>query len=479
MDIRSRSLRQKIIVGYLSGVVLVLAFILLSWNNLSTLQEQITSGDAVSSLFDTTLEIRRFEKNFFLYRTDDDYRELISYIDQADELLDRQELYLFTTPEVVGQLKRELSEYNRLLQSEATVTGPQEQGTLEGQIREKGKEIVTTTEGIAADRSSLEADALQSAKQQLVSGVALILLAGMAGGLFLYSKAMRPLQMLEKHMNRIAEGEFSLIETRFTDRELISLRTAFNRMLIELRERQKYLVQSEKLASLGTLVFGVAHELNNPLSNISTASQILSEEVESEDIAFKRELLSQIEAETDRARDVVASILEFSRSKERGTFPLKKAVQETLRFIKAEIPPRVTVQLDIPDDLKLYADRQKIQQMILNLLKNAIDAISGEGRIDIYASYVGEHGENVGIAVRDNGAGMDQEKISQIFDPFFTSKKKGHGLGLFIVHNIVKEHDGSISVESRPGKGTAFTIVVPARERKAQADETGSGSDAD
>jgi signal transduction histidine kinase len=74
---------------------------------------------------------------------------------------------------------------------------------------------------------------------------------------------------------------------------------------------------------------------------------------------------------------------------------------------------------------------------------------------------------------------MDQEKISQIFDPFFTSKKKGHGLGLFIVHNIVKEHDGSISVESRPGKGTAFTIVVPARERKAQADETGSGSDAD
>lgn len=462
-----RSLRQKIIVGYITGVVVVLAFVLLSWSNLSVLQEQVYAGDAVSSLFDTTLEIRRFEKNFFLYRTSDDFNALLGYIDDANDLLDRPELDLFTTPQQVADLRHQLGEYSALLtrlRSESELTPPEEKAALENQIREKGKLVVGTGEQIAAGLVAAQADALQSAKQHLIVGVALILTAGLVGGLFLYSKAVKPLSVLEMHMNRIADGEFSTIETRFRDRELATLRLAFNRMLIELRERQKYLVQSEKLASLGTLVFGVAHELNNPLSNISTSTQILGEELDAGDKALQRELIAQIEAETDRARDVVASILEFSRSKERRGFELRKAVEQTIRFIKAEVPAEVEISVDIPEDITLYGDRQKIQQMFLNLIKNAIDAIPANGKIGIYASYVGDHGENVGMVVRDSGAGMSAEQVASIFDPFFTSKEKGYGLGLFIVHNIVEEHGGSISVESRPGKGTAFTIVMPAKE---------------
>jgi len=464
MELRTRSLRQKIILGYTTGVVVVLAFVLLSWSNLSNLQEQVYAGDTVSSLFDTTLEIRRFEKNFFLYRTNADFNELMGYIDEANELLGHKDLDLFTTPEVVDNLRQQLNDYSALLRSESVITTPEEMTALENQIREKGKLIVGTGEYIASGRVAVQADALQSAKRNLIVGVVLILTAGLAGGLFLYSKAVKPLSVLEKHMNRIADGEFSQIEARFTDRELVTLRAAFNRMLIELRERQKYLVQSEKLASLGTLVFGVAHELNNPLSNISTSSQILAEEIDAGDVAYQKELLSQIEAETDRARDVVASILEFSRSKERRSFHLKKAVEQTLRFIKAEVPAEVEVTFDIPDDISVFGDRQKVQQLFLNLIKNASDAITGSGRISIYASYMGDHGEKVGIVVRDTGAGMSPKQVSKIFDPFFTSKEKGYGLGLFIVHNIVEEHGGNISVESNPGKGTAFTIVMPAKE---------------
>lgn len=464
MNLRTRSLRQKIILGYITGVVVVLAFVLLSWSNLSNLQKQVYSGDTVSSLFDTTLEIRRFEKNFFLYRTDDDLRELFGYIDQANELLGREELNLFTAPEVVEAVRQELHDYSVLLKSESALASPEEKNALEAQIREKGKQVVGTAEQIAAGRVAVQADALQSAMQHLIVGVALILATGLAGGLFIYSKAVKPLSVLEKHMNRIADGEFSLIETKFSDRELVTLRAAFNRMLIELRERQKYLVQSEKLASLGTLVFGVAHELNNPLSNISTSSQIMAEEIDSGDIAYQRELLTQIEAETDRARDVVASILEFSRSKERQGFQLKKAVEQTIRFIKAEVPAEIEITIDIPEDVSVYGDRQKVQQMFLNLIKNAIDAITGSGQISIYASYVGDHGENVGIVVRDTGSGMSVRQVSKIFDPFFTSKEKGYGLGLFIVHNIVEEHGGTISIDSAPGKGTAFTIILPAKE---------------
>lgn len=464
MKLRTHSLRQKIILGYITGLVVVLAFVLLSWSNLSNLQNQVYSGDTVSGLFDTTLEIRRFEKNFFLYRTGDDFNALMKYIDQANELLDMEELNLFTTPEVVNDLRLQLHDYSALLKSESAMASPAEKGVLENQIREKGKQVVGAAEQIAAGRVAVQSEALQSAKQHLIVGVALMLATGLAGGLFLYSKAVKPLTVLEKHMNRIADGEFSLIETRFSDRELATLRAAFNRMLIELRERQKYLVQSEKLASLGTLVFGVAHELNNPLSNISTSSQIMAEELDSGDVAYQRELLSQIEAETDRARDVVASVLEFSRSKERQSFQLKKAVEQTIRFIKAEVPPEIAIDIDIPEDVSVYGDRQKVQQILLNLIKNAIDAIPGNGQISIYASYMGDHGEKVGIVVRDNGSGMSAKAVSKIFDPFFTGKEKGYGLGLFIVHNLVEEHQGSISVDSAPGKGTAFTIVLPTKE---------------
>lgn len=471
MNLRTRSLRQKIFVGYITGVVLVISFVILSWSNLSSLQEMVSSGESVSGLFDTTLEIRRFEKNFFLYRTDDDYRALQDYIDQADELLSREQLYLFTTPVVVSDLKTKLSEYSSLLQADARATNANEKAALEAQIREKGKEIVTAAEKIADDRNLIEGDALQSAKQHLVVGVALILGAGLAGGLFLYSKAVKPLSVLEKHMNRIADGEFSLIETRFSDRELVSLKAAFNKMLIELRERQKYLVQSEKLASLGTLVFGVAHEINNPLSNISTSTQILAEEMDAADTQHKMELLAQIEAETDRARDVVSSVLEFSRTREKRIFSLKSAVEQTIRFIKAEVPPGIGVTVDIADDVEIYADRQKVQQIILNLVKNAIDAISGEGEITIHASYLGEHGENVGIFVRDTGVGMTQDQLSKIFDPFFTSKEQGYGLGLFMVHTMIQEHGGAISVESKPGLGTTFTIVMPSRPKEPNLPE--------
>ena len=461
---RKRSLRQKIFIGYILAVVLVFAFVLLSWSNLGSVQQMVSAGETVSDLFDSTLEIRRFEKNFFLYRTDDDYRELLGYIDRVEELLGKDELYLFTTADVVASLRQDLRDYNYLLHSEQGVMDTRAKAQLERQIREKGKDVVTTAESISSDRNRIEGEALQSAKQQLLLGVVAILAAGFAGGLIFYRKAVQPLSVLEKHMQRIADGEFSLIPAKFNDRELVSLKAAFNKMLIELRERQQYLVESEKFASLGTLVFGVAHELNNPLSNISTSAQIIREELEDQNIDYQKELIQQIEAETERARDVVASLLEFSRTKQKGTFKLLKAVEQTIRFMKAEIPAGIGVKTDIPEDLEVYGDRQKIQQMILNLIKNATDAIDDAGEVAVSASRAGDYGEKVEIRVRDNGAGMTADQVAKIFNPFFTSKKQGYGLGLFIVHNVVEEHGGAIEVDSEPGKGTTFTIVIPAKE---------------
>ena len=137
-------------------------------------------------------------------------------------------------------------------------------------------------------------------------------------------------------------------------------------------------------------------------------------------------------------------------------------MEETVRLIKAEVPANISLQVDIPENLTVYADRQKIQQVIINLVKNAIDAIEGEGRVRVLALKLDE--KNVEIVVIDNGAGMESDELEKIFNPFYTGKKEGYGLGLFIVHNIITEYGGAIRVDSYPGKGTTFTIVLPMKE---------------
>lgn len=457
-----RSLRTKILIGYLAGVLSIIAFILLSWSNLRSVGSIDASGDVVTSLFDTTLEIRRYEKNFFLYRTDEDKQELFKYLRTAEELLNREELLRFTSSQAVDELRLQMLQYRELLQSDTGDSQLADQAQLESYIRDKGKEIVETTERLSRARNVIKNDALEAAKRNLVVGITLILLTGLLGGLFFYSKAVKPLAVLEGHMRSITDGEFSLIGEQFSDRELVSLKAAFNKMLLELRERQDHLVQSEKLASIGTLMFGVAHELNNPLSNISTSSQILKEEIEGGDFAYQRELLDQVEAETDRARDVVGSLLEFTRTRDQELFFVRRAVDDTIRLLKAEIPAGIRISINVADDIELFADRQKIQQVILNLLQNAIDATHGNGEIRVLANRFTDHGDKVEIVVMDDGMGIGKDMLSSIFDPFFTRKADGHGLGLFIVHNIIEEHGGTISVDSNPGKGTSFTIVLPA-----------------
>jgi signal transduction histidine kinase len=240
-------------------------------------------------------------------------------------------------------------------------------------------------------------------------------------------------------------------------------------MLRELQWRQQHLIQREKLASLGTLLFGVVHELNNPLSNISTSCQILKEELLEADLQFKQTLLKQIEDETDRARDIVRSILDFSRAGHRQEAALAHIVAESIRLLKAELPPKVELQVEVPPDIVLFVDKQKLRQVFLNLLKNAAEAMPQGGKVLVQAE---RKGAQVLIRVSDTGAGMEPEVAEKVFDPFFTTKdrKKGYGLGLFVVHNIIQEHGGDISVESSPGRGTTFTISLEAKEDAPRQD---------
>jgi two-component system NtrC family sensor kinase len=245
-------------------------------------------------------------------------------------------------------------------------------------------------------------------------------------------------------------------------------------MTRELRLHQKQLVQSEKLASLGTLLSGVAHELNNPLSNVSSSAQILGEDLDELEKDFKRDLINQILEQSDRARDIVRTLLEFSRISDFAwqELSLKTLVEKTITLLRGQISSDVAINLDIPEDLNITVDKQRMQQVFLNLIKNALDVIGPNGQIWISCREIIKKEKDrreVEILIEDNGPGIPAEIRDKIFDPFFTTKDVGHGsgLGLFIVHDIIEMHGGSIRVESRPGQGTTFILWLPDRQAEA------------
>ncbi len=486
------SIRQKMILGYVLSFTVIIAGAVLTYINLRVVEEKVIFSNIISGFFDTTLEIRRFEKNYFLYRKEDDYRENLRFVARAKELVaeNREGFKEFVSVVSVAGIEEALNEYEGLIRAFSREKQAESGRAvlLEGKIRAKGKEIVT----IAEDISKIEHDnirtLLSSLHRILITATVSLIITGVVFGYILLRTITRPLKLLEGAMEKISGGCMERVSVDSQDREIVSLSRAFNRMLRELEWRQRHLVQSEKLASLGTLLSGMAHELNNPLSNISTSSQILEEEIEEADMEYKKELLAQIGEQTGRARDIVRSILEFSRPRElkKERLSLRMLILETIRFVRGEVPAHVEISVDVPEELMIYADKQRMQQAFLNLIKNAMDAVANEGRVSISArSITGEDAMDIGesvaldsrqaaaedaaaggtvyINIRDTGTGIDPDILPKIFDPFFTTKEvgKGSGLGLFITHAIVEEHGGSIKAESRPGRGTAFLIRLP------------------
>ncbi|MFA5354486.1 MAG: ATP-binding protein [Thermodesulfovibrionales bacterium] len=495
------SIRQKITLGYTVLLALIIGLSVVTFTDLTFLEKKIVSGEVISEFFDTTLEVRRFEKNYFLYGQESDYRSTLEHLSKTERLLRENTggFEAIVPPGLVTQMEQNMLRYRELMEEYFIVVSqagpPERKKTLEGRIRETGKDITTLSEGIRKEERKHLQLFLSKSRRILIFSILSLSLLGLLMGHALSRVVVRPLTMLENSMEAIADGRFEKILIKSHDREIASLTRAVNKMLRELELRQRHLVQSEKLASLGTLLSGVAHELNNPLSNISTSSQILMEELQEKspgpslDPSFVLELLSQIEEQTERARNIVRSLLDFSRPKNftKETLPLKGLFQDTIRFIRGQVPVSVEINLQIPEEITIMADKQRIQQAFLNLIKNAVEAIEGEGTVFVKAerhtalekaddetglySYLRYRGkctmeaDTVDIEIRDTGPGIPADLLSRVFDPFFTTKDvgKGSGLGLFIVHEIIEEHEGCIGVESEPGKGTRFLIRLPVR----------------
>jgi len=238
----------------------------------------------------------------------------------------------------------------------------------------------------------------------------------------------------------------------------------------ERNELERRLMQADKMSSIGLLAAGVAHEVNTPLAVISTYAQMLAKQISGDE--QKSRLLDKIAKQTFRASEIVNSLLNFSRTspKELGEVCLNRAIRETLTLIEHQLESaKVRVHFEAGEPLpEIRGDLGKLQQVFLNLFLNARDAMEGGG--DLTIRTWSDNG-SVRVEVADSGHGIPPENLARIYDPFFTTKatRKGTGLGLAVTYGIVKEHGGSIEVDSRPGAGTRFVLDFPAARKPVNA----------
>lgn len=474
------SLRQKITFAYLLVALLILAVSLFTYASLKRVEARILLSERISQLFETTMEIRRFERNYFLHAQQADLDENGAYLDRLENMLgeEHERFALLEDPGHITALRQLASTYRKQISSYAAtpLTAPLH-NELEQQIHATGKELVAIAETLVQTERQLLQSSLATFRITLVLSVVGLALFMIWLGQALSRRIAQPLQQMEENVEAISAGQRDKLAPPSQDREIVSITQAFNHMLKELELRQKHLQRSEKLASLGTMLSGVAHELNNPLSNIWSSCQILQEELAEADPEQQRELLAQIDEQCERARHIVSSLRDFAREREfsREHFPLRQLVEQTLRFLKSDIREQVAIRVDVPEALDLDADRQRMQQVFVNLIKNALDAIPASGDIIIKARLRQQNaasdfpedcevaGDTVDISIRDTGSGMNEECLQRIFDPFFTTKDVGHGmgLGLSIVYQIIEEHEGCITAASQEGVGTTFHIRLP------------------
>jgi signal transduction histidine kinase len=240
----------------------------------------------------------------------------------------------------------------------------------------------------------------------------------------------------------------------------------------ELQEAQAQMLHQEKMAAFGLLAAGIAHEVGNPLTSISSLVQMLQKHGAADD--YSAEKLALVSGQLARIQTTLRELVNFSRpaSSERTRFALADVLDEALNIAKYYKRTKGRrIECHVPPGLPpLDGVRDQLVQVFLNLVLNAVDATAKGGRIDLRAERAGN---GVVVTVRDDGAGIGPEHAGRVFQPYFTTKKNGTGLGLFVSRKLIAEHGGGMEFESRPREGTTFRVDLPAAGHKPEAPAKG------
>jgi signal transduction histidine kinase len=317
-----------------------------------------------------------------------------------------------------------------------------------------------------------EETALQMALGLGVTGLAI------AAAAFLFTlRTLRPLRVLRTRAREVAGGDYARRTGVTSHDEIGDLAREFDAMAGALQEREQRLIRSERLATVGRMAAQITHEVRNPLASIGLYAELLGDEIAERGDEPKR-LVSSIISEVDRLTEITETYLRFARlpQPKLEREDLGAIVTGVLEFARAELAQAgITLELEVAPGLpEVAADEAQLRQALLNLVRNAKEATTGaRGRLRVRVVARTEDARQppnaadaaatkVVVTIADDGAGIPREHLGQIFDPFFSTKERGTGLGLALVQQIVVEHGGRVDVASGPGEGTTFTLAFPA-----------------
>jgi len=466
------SIRSRIALGFMAITVLICIVTVAGVIFLSKLGvKQLFIEKAGNYAFEIQ-QARRFEKNFLLYGTG--LGNALVNIKNARDVLaaSRNDFCAILGEKTYKRMADNLDRYYALMENLEKLNGNGDTRTadqreiFQAQLRSSGAELVAdAADAVNKERVSFH-HWLHSAKVFAAVALIVILVFEAYAVTFMARQIFLPFKRFESYMRRISDGNFSPITPvkKFQD-EFTDLAVAINNMLKEIQDRGNQLVESRKMAAIGTLTAGIAHEINNPLNNISLTVETLIDDFQDLPEQEKVDMLKEIFTQVERAGATVANLLDFTQRDRSAFKPLniRDVLDSTSLLLRNELTTNnIKLSITTPNDLPLVnGHQQNLQQVFINLILNAKEAMPEGGRIAIDCF---QRKDMVRIDITDTGIGIHANNLSCIFDPFFTTKDvgKGTGLGLSVSFGIIEKHHGSITVKSDPGKGATFTVLLPA-----------------
>jgi signal transduction histidine kinase len=458
----------------LNGAFIVLIG-LFAYQNANMVLTKLRFVEIADDLNASFLEMRLSEKNFFLYHDREaltDIREKIRLTMTTIEA-EKGDIIRAIGEEDMRELQSHLKVYSFVINGAST--GDPQDPDLETKIRAAGKGLKEYSDSITHLERTRVNDIILSSKRILIISFWVILASALIITHIISQKIVRSLRRIEKLTKSISEGNFNRIEGERSRDELGSVIEAMDSMSEELAHREEQIIQSKKLASLGILTAGVAHEITNPLNNISMIAQTYAELYPKLGEHDRIGLMNKVDAETERIRKIVMNLLDFSKPKDAHPkeADINVVVRQTLTLVQNMIDvSNIETSVHLADGLPpVFIDEHQIQQVLVNLITNAVQAMTSGGRL-VISSRPGKKGDSVEIGVADTGRGIAPEFLPHIFDPFFSTKGEGGtGLGLSVSYGIIKNHRGEIRVDSMVGVGTTFTLELPRYNNEERKNE--------
>jgi len=472
---RRLSLRFQIYLGFFLvflfsvGIATALAL------SIVTMEDKLKFLDIANEYVAEIQQARRFEKNYFLYGTN--LSDALENFYKAKGILDHNEEEL---SRILGKtnlniLQKDMARYEGLLEHLTDLERGEKENPgdaakkreIEVDLRKYGQELLVFAQDLVKkEKISLSETILMSRNIHIYS-MALLVVFVASNSYLLRSRILKTINRFTVYAQRIASGDFTPIipMRRFGD-EFTDLALAINQMIVELERREAVLIQSHKMRAVGTLTAGVAHELNNPLNNISLSAHMLLEDYSSLSNEERKEMVLDVVNEAERSKRIISNLLDFARESGSQLEPLDlaKLLRDTISLAGNQIKlAGIKIEFHATDNLpRVHGDDQQLRQVFLNLLLNAIDASEKGGKIQVLLLPADEP-QYIAVKIIDFGTGIPEHILGSIFDPFFTTKGKGKGtgLGLSMSQGIVAKHGGQIRVSSRKGEGSTFTVTLP------------------